>query len=120
MGMQTQVAEAQQIDPRAVQTQRRLLLAAWVMAVLLAALLVALLVQSARIADLERSVQQSQFSGGSGSDANVTMQLDQVCRLLGAVAEKSDVPVASVFDGETMSTCEAAAGQGASAVRSSG
>ncbi|MFC6236504.1 hypothetical protein [Longivirga aurantiaca] len=121
MGMQTQVTEARLVNSRAGLTQRRLLVAAWVMAALLAALVVALLVQGARLAELERSVQQSTQSGGfSGSDASTSMQLDQVCRLLGAVAQKDGVPLAAVFDGETMSTCEAAAGKGASAVRAAG
>ena len=120
MGMQTQVTEVQLVDSRAVQTQRRLLVAAWVMAALLAALVVALLVQGARIADLEKSVQDSTLSGFSGSDASTLMELDDVCRLLGAVAQKNGIPLADVFDGETMTACEAAAGQGASAVRAAG
>jgi hypothetical protein len=121
MGMQTPVTEAQLVDPRAVQTQRHLLVAAWVMAALLAALVVAVLVQGARIADLETAVQQSSPPEVVvESDTNTWMKLDQVCRLLGAVAQKNGVPLATVFDGETMTTCEAAAGGGASAVRDVG
>ncbi len=121
MGMQTQVTEAQLVDSRAVQTQRRLLVAAWVMAALLAALVVALLVQGARIADLERSVQQIDPNPAGGfTYVSETQQGDDLCRLLGAVAQKNGIPLADVFDGETMTACEAAAGQGASAVRAAG
>lgn len=120
MGMQTQVTEAQLVDSRAVQTQRRLLVAAWVMAALLAALVVALLVQGARIADLERSVQQAEFSAGSGTDFAAQQQIDSLCRLLGAVAAKQGVPVSEAFTGQTMSSCEQAATEGASGARSGG
>lgn len=121
MGMQTPVTEVQPVDPGALQLQRRLLVAAWVMAALLAALVVAVLVQGARIADLESTVQQSTPSAVAvESDTETWMKLDQVCRLLGAVAQKNDVPLAAVFDGESMTACEAAAGGGASAVLDAG
>lgn len=121
MGMQTQVTEAQLVDSRAVQTQRRLLVAAWVMAALLAALVVALLVQGARIADLEKSVQQAEFSTGDAAfDPSAGQQVLEVCRLLGAVAEKNDIALGDVFNGQTMNGCEALAREGASAVRATG
>jgi hypothetical protein len=121
MGMQTSVTEAKLVDSGALQVQRRLLVAVWVMAALLAALLVAVLVQGARIADLETAVQQSAPPAVAvESDTETWMKLDQVCRLLGAVAQKDGVPLAAVFDGGSMTTCEAAAGAGASAVRDAG
>lgn len=119
MGMQTEMTEAELGQARAAQTQRLTLVAVWVLAAVVAVLAVLVLVQSSRISDLETAVQQ-----GSGPDYDPfgaqSNEVMDACRLLGAVAQKQGVPIATVFDGTSMSNCEAMAGEGAAAVRSGG
>lgn len=121
MGMQTQMTESQLVESRAEQTQGRLLVAAWVMAGMLAALVVALLVQGAKLAQVEQTVNQLQYSGSSSAtDFAAQQQIDSLCRLIGAVAVKQGVSVSAAFDGQTLSSCEQAATEGASAARAGG
>jgi hypothetical protein len=99
-------------------TPRNDKLLGWVVG-LLVVTLVGLGVALVRLADVQDEVARLTGLVASRSDTVVvddSVALDG-CRLLGAMAAEQGISVTDVFDGGTLDACEAAAQEGAEAVR---
>ncbi len=111
MGMQIQ-GEAPGSAQR--DTSGSLATAVWVLVAAVAVLVVVTVMLLVRVSSLEDRVQQtSPYNGIDIASPASPQQVDDVCRLLGAIAAKDGIPIASVFDASTMTTCESAAQAGA-------
>jgi hypothetical protein len=92
--------------------------AVWVLVAAVAVLAVVTVMLLVRVSSLEGQVQQASSSNGIGIPSSASpQQVDDVCRLLGAIAAKDGIAIASVFDAATMTTCESAAQAGADSAR---
>ncbi len=90
-----------------------------VLAAMMGLLLVAVVILIGQIRSLNDRVDQIPTTQ-SGFDWDTYTQLEGVCRLLGGLAAAQGVSVSSLFEGETMGTCEEQASQGASQQRQGG